>query len=734
MRRVSIHAVLCALVNAGPMLALATAADTIVSPVHASGGQTFDVTAYGAVGDGVADDAPAIQRAIHAAMVAGGGTVYFPARTYLLNSHHPSRHPWMFYNLIIGSNVTLSGQRGARLLQGPRGRHALPARAKEVQNTVCAFGLDYTTIRFQSLSHNGGFRSLKPTHAGATTVTLAKTLDASYFAKGDYVAIYAQTSGDVLPTETSQIASVDASTGVLSLTQPLARSFSTPAIAKVTSLATTKVSMENLIVQGAEPLAVTEAFGFTAQGNQLIIDTSIGGGNVTGLNLNTLNGFQFIGNTVTCIGPSYCVVELPQRNSQNGVLEGNTFEVKQMGMGEYAAHWRFTKNTFTLHPDYTGRRPGWNTEAGQIAAAKITRQLGCDTHWMDAAWFEGGFPGGVGNWTVRPREYPRGLGPIGQACDKLGLKFLVWWEPERVAAGTRIAREHPAFVLGGSGGGLFNLGNPDARRWMTDLLLKQIDEFGVDTYRNDFNIDPLGYWRAADAPDRQGMAEIRYVEGLYEMWDAIRAKHPGMVPDDCASGGRRIDLEMCMRSIVQTRSDTACAPGRADWDQCQAAGLSLFLPVHATIGWDLGTYDCRSTAASGYLGEWDILDPNFPVEQAKADIAEIRANQDFWYGDFYPLTACTLAADAWMVWQLHLGGRDEGIVLAFRRAASPYSALQVQIEGLSSRQAYAVTFSDEQRRQTTRTMSGAELARLELRLDKPRTSLLVRYKPVSPQY
>ena len=65
------------------------------------------------------------------------------------------------------------------------------------------------------------------------------------------------------------------------------------------------------------------------------------------------------------------------------------------------------------------------------------------------------------------------------------------------------------------------------------------------------------------------MTEIRYVEGLYAMWDELRAKFPNMYLDDCASGGRRIDLEMVMRSVVQTRSDAACAPGRSDWDQSQ---------------------------------------------------------------------------------------------------------------------------------------------------------------------
>ncbi|MES3001326.1 MAG: glycosyl hydrolase family 28-related protein [Pseudomonadota bacterium] len=45
----------------------------------------FDVTAYGATGDGSTDDRDAIQDAIDAAEAAGGGTVYFPRGTYVVN-------------------------------------------------------------------------------------------------------------------------------------------------------------------------------------------------------------------------------------------------------------------------------------------------------------------------------------------------------------------------------------------------------------------------------------------------------------------------------------------------------------------------------------------------------------------------------------------------------------------------------------------------------------------------
>lgn len=53
--------------------------------VTAVAGIFYNVKAYGAVGDGVTNDATAIASAITAATNAGGGTVYFPPGTYLSN-------------------------------------------------------------------------------------------------------------------------------------------------------------------------------------------------------------------------------------------------------------------------------------------------------------------------------------------------------------------------------------------------------------------------------------------------------------------------------------------------------------------------------------------------------------------------------------------------------------------------------------------------------------------------
>lgn len=381
---------------------------------------------------------------------------------------------------------------------------------------------------------------------------------------------------------------------------------------------------------------------------------------------------------------------------------------------------------------YSWTRPEWATEEGQVAAARFAHDVGCDTHWFDAAWFEGGFPNGVGNWYPKPKEFPKGLKPIGDACHKMGLRFVLWFEPERVAAGSLIAREHPQFVFGGEKGGLFKLSDPTARQWLTNLLSQCITEFGIDVYRNDFNIDPLGFWRGNDTPDRQGMTEIRYVEGHYEMWDELLARHPGLLIDNCASGGRRIDLETLMRSVPLWRSDTSCSPGHPDWNQAQSYGLSLYIPLHTACGWTPDPYDFRSSATGGAICQWAYLDDSFPMDLAKATIAEAKENQKYWYGDFYPLTSCSITPDHWIAYQFHRADLNAGLVLVFRRAESSYPALAISLRGLNPRQTYSMEYIDDARNTVPKRMTGRKLmSEWELRMPKKGSSLVIRYAPIS---
>ena len=86
----------------GALVALpATAAGQTQSAAEKT---SYEVTAFGAKGDGHTLDSPSINRAIEAAAAAGGGTVSFPAGTYLCYSIH------------LKSNVALHLAPGATIL------------------------------------------------------------------------------------------------------------------------------------------------------------------------------------------------------------------------------------------------------------------------------------------------------------------------------------------------------------------------------------------------------------------------------------------------------------------------------------------------------------------------------------------------------------------------------------------------------------------------------------------
>ncbi len=81
---------------------LARAQTAPVAPT--SGPHGFDVRAFGATGDGKTLDSDSINRAVEAASAAGGGTVYFPAGTYLS------------FSIRLKSNIALYLDQGATLL------------------------------------------------------------------------------------------------------------------------------------------------------------------------------------------------------------------------------------------------------------------------------------------------------------------------------------------------------------------------------------------------------------------------------------------------------------------------------------------------------------------------------------------------------------------------------------------------------------------------------------------
>lgn len=382
-----------------------------------------------------------------------------------------------------------------------------------------------------------------------------------------------------------------------------------------------------------------------------------------------------------------------------------------------------------------------------------------DYYWIDAGWygpkdsycpdvFTGDWWKHVGNWNYNPTTHPEGLKPLSDAAHTVGMKFLLWFEPERAKCGTPLTVEHPEWFLGEKKPGndlLFNLGLPEARRWLIDFISGLITEHGVDCYRQDFNMAPLPYWQAADELDRQGMTEIRHIEGLYEFWDELLRRHPHLLIDNCASGGRRIDIETIGRSIPLWRSDYQCWP---TFDpiggQIHTYGLSHWVPLSATgTHTRLGdTYDFRSAMCAGLVfGDWenkrhylfstqnDKIGSDYPFEWLRKMIAHYKRARPLFYGDFYPLTGCSVLPLDWFVYQMYRPDLGEGMIMVFRRQKSPIIKSVFLLQGLEQGAQYEIEVTDTGEKFK---ISGQSLATkgISIAIRKSRDSRLIFYRKV----
>lgn len=393
-----------------------------------------------------------------------------------------------------------------------------------------------------------------------------------------------------------------------------------------------------------------------------------------------------------------------------------------------------------------------STESDVLSHLNSIKGMGFEMLWLDAYWTKDGFPNGMGHYgfpiqRVEPTDrFPHGLKPIGDAAHREGMGFLVWFEPERVHFGTYLAREHPEWVIKvakGSGWelnrGLFNLGLPEAREYMTKYLEAVIKEYGLDCLRIDYNIDPGPFWKLLDSqnPERAGMAEIRYVEGLYQMWDDILAAFPHLYIDNCASGGRRIDLETSARSLPLWRTDGTGFPlMNLDFDQSalqnqlMTAGLDRYVPFSTSGQMGATPYLFRSGFNAGIAFGEDVRPAGYPREELKQAIAEGKRIRKYYFGNFYPLNEVTTSPEDWCVMQYHRTAEQDGIVMAFRRHLSPYDSYDLALHEIEPKVEYEVTFYPAYSPSKTTVIKGAELQRLKVEIADRPGSLLVEYKRI----
>ncbi|MCM6761466.1 alpha-galactosidase [Rathayibacter sp. ZW T2_19] len=266
------------------------------------------------------------------------------------------------------------------------------------------------------------------------------------------------------------------------------------------------------------------------------------------------------------------------------------------------------------------------------ALAERASRLGVERFVLDDGWFLGrrDDTSGLGDWSVDRSVWPDGLTPIIDAVTSRGMQFGLWVEPEMISPDSDLARAHPEWILGPAD----HLPLPGRQQQVLDLsqqgaydhVLAALDallvEYPIAYLKWDHNRDLL----EAVSPATGRAAVHENVLALYRLLDELRARHPGLEIEACASGGARVDLGILARTDRIWTSDCIDPLERATIQPY----TQLVVPPEL-MGQHVGGPRSHSTsrthslsfragtALTGHFGiEWDVSDLAPEVEEELA--------------------------------------------------------------------------------------------------------------------
>lgn len=213
------------------------------------------------------------------------------------------------------------------------------------------------------------------------------------------------------------------------------------------------------------------------------------------------------------------------------------------------------------------------------AQASAAEALGIERFVLDDGWFgkRDDDTTSLGDWDIDPRKYPDGLKQLVDHVTSLGMQFGIWFEPEMVNPLSDLFTAHPDWALQVEGRPLLASRNQLVldltRRDVSDYLFSKIDAVlgghAVSYVKWDMNRD------LTHSGGRDGKAKTAaQTRAVYALMDRVRAAHPDVEIESCASGGGRIDYGALARTHRVWTSDCTDALERLEIQR----GASLFVP------------------------------------------------------------------------------------------------------------------------------------------------------------
>lgn len=312
-----------------------------------------------------------------------------------------------------------------------------------------------------------------------------------------------------------------------------------------------------------------------------------------------------------------------------------------------------------------------------------------DYAWVDAGWYplRNNWSDSVGNWYADPARFPDGFGEISELLEERGLGLLLWYEIERCCKDTQTYNDcikNDGWLIlnpDNDEANVVNFANEGAFRYITDYMLESLRYNGVKCFRMDSNFTPLPRWEQADKQwedGRKGITENHYVTNLYKFFDTLLEEIPGLRIDNCASGGKRLDIEMSRRSIPLWRDDYNCMDGEGNSKpdvlqatQAQTYGISFWYPYNGTCAYVDGEYAVRTNIISC---------------SQRLEYFDIRKHM---VGNYYPLACGKLDTEKYLAMQFDTDAQ-EGMALIYKRENVKENTYHLVLNGLESDTLYEV--------------------------------------------
>jgi alpha-galactosidase len=196
-----------------------------------------------------------------------------------------------------------------------------------------------------------------------------------------------------------------------------------------------------------------------------------------------------------------------------------------------------------------------------IAAAA---EAGAEYFCVDAGWYaeiDEGWWDTVGAWRPAQTRFPGGIAEVFDRIRGAGMVPGLWLEPEVVGVNSEVARQLPPDAFFQRGGQLvvehgryhLDLRHPAAVKHLDQVVDFLVGELGVGYLKLDYNI------AVGPGPDTGGLSAgaglLAANRAQLDWLDAVLDRHPGLVIENCSSGGMRTDYALLSRMQLQSTSD-----------------------------------------------------------------------------------------------------------------------------------------------------------------------------------